>query len=199
MTANRQASGDMKAPREPGCETLRCGGSRELEALRPIEDGASAVTRGRLPMRSWWSALVLVVLVASSAGLAQTRQGHALLQDTGLFKVPTSYTELAFTDPRSLPSKLRSKRAPINVSFAVHNVSGSLRTYQWSIVLVRSGRSHVKASGAVNVPAQGNVTVTRTVAMACVGGRLQVVVRLVSSAEYIDFWARCPSPIRSAR
>ena len=142
---------------------------------------------------------MLMALVMLSAGFAQTRQGHALLQGVGLYEAPTSYSELAFTAPGNLPRQLKSEHAPIGVSFGIHNVSGSSRTYRWSIVLARSGQSHVKASGVVSVPAQGRVTVARTVAMACAGGRLQVVVRLASPAESIDFWATCPAQSRRAR
>jgi hypothetical protein len=147
-------------------------------------------------MRSWWSAVALVVLLLVGAGVAQTGEGHVLLQDAGLVQGPSSYTELAFTTPGSLPSQLTSSHAPINVLFGIHDSSGSSRIYQWSIVLVRSGRSDVEASGTVSTSVQGTATVAKTVTAACVGGRLQVVVRLVSPAESIAFWVTCPSPSR---
>lgn len=154
---------------------------------------------GTPSMRRWWGALVLAALIVLSAGLAQTGQGHALLQDAGLYEAPASYTELAFTAPRNLPSQLRSDRAPIGVSFRIHNVSMTSRTYSWSIALARSGRSHVGVSGVVTVPGQGWATVARTVTITCVGGRVQVVVRLAGPAESIDFWATCPAQTRRAR
>lgn len=148
-------------------------------------------------MRSWWSAFVLVALVVVGAGLAQTRQGHVLLSDAGLYKVPTSYTELAFTAPDSIPDQLKSQRVPLGLSFWIHNASGSPRNYRWSIVTMRAGKSHVEATGVASTPGQGRVTVARTVVLACVGGRIQVVVRLAAPAESIDFWATCPPRVRS--
>jgi hypothetical protein len=148
-------------------------------------------------VRGRWRAIVLVDLVVLSVGLLQTSPGHALLRDTGLFEVPTSYTELAFTTPAGLPDQLASEHASIEVSFGIHNVSASARTYRWSIALVRSDKSQVKASGVVNAPAHGHATVGRTVATVCAGGRLQVVVRLASPAESIDFWATCLGHTRS--
>jgi len=147
-------------------------------------------------MKRWWSAIALMVLLLVGAGVAQTGEGHVLLQDAGLVQGPSSYTELAFTDPGSLPSQLTSSSAPINVSFGIHNSSGSSRTYQWSIVLVHSGHSDVKASGAISTSVQGTAAVAKTVTAACVGGRLQVAVRLASPAESIAFWVTCPSPSR---
>jgi hypothetical protein len=150
-------------------------------------------------MRRWWGALVLLALVVLCASLAQTGTGHALLQDAGLYEAPPTYTELTFTSPENLPTQLNSKHAAVGVSFSIHNVSGASRTYNWSITLVGSAHSHVGASGAATVPAQGRAIVARTVAVACAAGRLQVVVRLASPPESIDFWATCPLETRSAR
>ena len=150
-------------------------------------------------MRARWNLLLLVALVVLCAGLAQTGRGHALLRDAGLYEEPSSYTELAFTTPGALASALPSSNSPIAVSFGIHNVAGPARAYHWSIVLAKAGQSHVKASGVVTVPAQGRATVARSVAMTCVGGRLQVMVRLASPAESVDFWVTCPARGRSAK
>ncbi len=144
-------------------------------------------------MRGRWSLLALVVLVMACAGLAQTSRGHALLRDMGLYEEPASYTELAFTSPDALPYRLKSAKEPVGVSFSVRNVSGSPRSYQWSIAEVHDGKSQVRATGTVAVPAQAGATVTRSVATACATGRLQVVVSLASPAQSIDFWVACPA------
>jgi hypothetical protein len=144
-------------------------------------------------MKGRWSAVALMALVLLGAGLAQTRPGRGLLQGAGLLQVPSSYTELAFTVPSNVPVKLKSRHALIGVSFGIHNVSDSQRTYRWTIIFVRSGRSHVKASGAVRAPGQGQALVAKNFATVCVGGRLQVVVQLAIPAESIDFWTTCAS------
>lgn len=157
-------------------------------------------------MRGRWSLLLLVALVVICAGLAQTSRGHALLGDAGLYKVPASYTELAFTDSGALPDTLTSAKGvegqakgQIPVSFSVHNVSGSSRAYQWSIT-VTGGKSQVKAAGTVGVPAQGKATVTKSVTVACgTGPSLRVAVRLASPAESIDFLVSCPGSTSAAK
>lgn len=143
--------------------------------------------------------ILLVVLVALCAGLAQTSPGHALLLDVGLYEQPASYTELSFTAPGDLPSALAKPTSPIDVSFSIHNVSGAARAYQWSVVLAKSGQSHVKATGTATAPAQGRVTVTKSVAMACVGGQEQVLVRLASPAESVNFWVTCPASAQGSK
>lgn len=146
------------------------------------------------------SLVLVIALVALCAGLAQTRQGHVLLSDAGLYKPPASYTELTFTTPSELPSTLSSPNSPINVSFSIHNAAGAARAYQWSVVLTKAGqKSHVKASGTTTVPAQERVTVTKSVAMTCVGGRLQVLVRLASPDESVDFWVTCSSNAKRSK
>lgn len=150
-------------------------------------------------MRGVWRSVAFLLLVLLCVGLAQTSKGHGVLRDVGLFQVPPSYTELAFTDPRGLPLELSSKQAPIHVSFNMHNVSGSSRAYHWSITMMRSGKSHLKASGVTPTTANGSATVARTVSMPCVGGRLQVVVRVAESTEPIDFWVACQTPSGGAK
>lgn len=142
--------------------------------------------KGRLQL------LLLVAVLLTCVGLAQTQQGHVLLQKVGLYETPAVYTELAFSQPNALPSALKKPTGSVKVSFGIHNVSNAPRSYQWSIVLVHAGKSQVKASGALQTPSQGRTAVTRSVSAACVGGRLQVVVRLANPAESISFWMTCP-------
>lgn len=144
--------------------------------------------------------VILLALVVLCAGLAQTSPGHTLLADAGLYQPPASYTELTFAAPGDLPSTLPSPSSRVNVSFDIRNVSGAARLYQWSVMLAKNGQNgRQKSSGAVTVPAQGRVTVTRTVTATCTGGRLQVLVRLASPAESVDFWVTCPAPVRGSR
>ena len=143
-------------------------------------------------MTGRWYLFLLGAVILAVVGLAQTRQGHALLADAGLYKAPASYTELSFTEPGALPSALAKPSGIVKVSFSIHNVSGDSRSYQWSVVLVDAGRSKVGASGTAATPAQGRTVVTRSVAASCAGGRLQVVARLASPAESISFWMTCP-------
>jgi hypothetical protein len=150
-----------------------------------------------LPARN---VVILTALVILCAGFAQTSPGHSVLSGMGLYQPPVSYTELTFDAPGDLPSALPSPGAPVNVSFNIHNVSGAARVYQWSVVLANNGHNgSQEASGTVTAPAQGRVTVTRSVATTCTGGRLQVLVRLASPAESVEFWVTCPAPVQGSR
>lgn len=144
-------------------------------------------------MKGRWSLLSLVAAVVICAGLAQTSAGHAALRGVGLYEVPASYTELAFTDAGALPDTLEMVKGPVPVSFSLHNVSASAQSYQWSIALNHDGKSQVKATGTVGVPAQGKATVTKSVTPCGTGPEVQVVIRLASPAESINFWVQCPA------
>jgi hypothetical protein len=150
-----------------------------------------------LPARN---VVILMALVILCAGFAQTGPGHSVLSGMGLYQPPVSYTELTFAAPGDLPSALPSPGAPVNVSFNIHNVSGAARVYQWSVVLANNGHNgSQEASGTVTAPAQGRVTVTRSVATTCTAGRLQVLVRLASPAESVEFWVTCPALVQGSR
>jgi hypothetical protein len=144
-------------------------------------------------MKGRWPLLSVVAVVLICVSLAQTQPGHVLLRDTGLYETPAVYTELMFSEPEALPSALEKPSGNVKVSFGIHNVSDASRSYQWSIVFVHAGKSQVKASGVVQTPPQGLIGITRSLVTACVGGRLQVVVRLANPAESISFWMTCPS------
>jgi hypothetical protein len=144
-------------------------------------------------MKGRWHLSFLAVAILACVGLAQTQQGHVVLSDVGLYQTPAPNTELAFSQPGALPSVLEKSNGIVKVSFSIHNASGDPRSYQWSILLVHLSDSQAKASGSVLTPALGRTVVTKSVAAACVDGRLQVVVRLASPAESISFWMTCPA------
>ena len=151
----------------------------------------SAVLR-RAPQ--WWGVAVLVAVIAAAAGLAQTRDGHEILQKAGLFAGPTSYTSLAFQQPQALPEQLQRKRVNVNVSFVIRNAGNVPRGYQWSVLLVQGGHSHLVSSGGVRVGSGRAAAITRLAEISCTRGRVRIVVNVARPAEFIDAWTACWSP-----
>jgi hypothetical protein len=142
------------------------------------------------------SHIILAAIVAAAAlavGMAQTSTGHSLLRETGLYEEPASYTSLAFTDPQSLPTRLSPAPSSARMSFAISNASADPRSYHWSIVLERTGHTYRLAAGEVRVPAEGRVTVARTVTAWCRTGQARMTVQVAAPAESIDFWVACSS------
>ncbi len=143
-------------------------------------------------MRGHWQLILLAAAILVCLGLAQTQQGHVVLRDAGLYETPVNYTELTFSTPGELPSALAKPDTSVPVAFGIHNISSASRSYHWSILLVRTGKSQVKSTGTVLTAAQGRTAVTRSVVTMCTAGRVQVVVQLASPAESISFWVTCP-------
>jgi len=142
---------------------------------------------------------MLVILVLLCAGAAQTSPGHSVLVGLGLTQTPPSYTELAFTNPGSMQESIASLQAPVTVSFGVHNVSVSSRAYQWSIVALHNGANVGSESGSLTVAAQGRASLIENVQVTCPSGRLQVVLKLASPAESLNFWVACPTGAAPAK
>ena len=141
-------------------------------------------------MAKWWSALFLVAALSASAGVAQTSVGSSLLREAGLSQSSASYTSLAFTDPQELPEQLMARHATIHVSFVIKNMSGTSRTYGWSVLLIRTGHNK-RLVGYAKIRAGEESTVRTMLRFSCVDGRFHVVVKLAMPTESIGFWTDC--------
>ena len=142
-------------------------------------------------MAKGWRALVLVVLVAFAVELAQTGSGHALLQKAGLLKAPASYTTLSFEHPQLLPRQLTAKKSSVNISFLIHNATGSPHTYNWQVHVVHGKGSTPVASGWALVSAGASAKVSRAIRTSCVSGKVDFVIKLAAQQESINFWSAC--------
>lgn len=145
--------------------------------------------------------LMVAALVAAAGlalALAQTSAGHALLRSAGLYEGPAGYTSLAFTDPQSLPSQLIAVPARVSVSFGISNSSADPRSYHWSVVLQRTGRSRRLAAGQVEVPAGESAVVAPTVTASCSAGQARMSVQLAAPDESVAFWMACSARTKPA-
>lgn len=170
------------------------------------DDGGPAPTRpearpaeagGRPPRRSAGARLAglrvfgLVAGIAVLVALAQTPPGRSLMRLTGLAKSPAPYSALYFTDPRGLPASVPAGHVGLNVSFAVHNATGSGNTYRWTVRVVEAAKTRSAASGTLTVAAGGTQRENTQVSVLCPSGTLDVVVQLAAPAESIDSKAAC--------
>jgi hypothetical protein len=150
-------------------------------------------------LKGRWSLLMLAVLVLLCAGVAQTSPGHSVLVGLGLTETPPSYTELAFTNAGSLQESVASLQAPVTVSFDIHNVSASARSYHWSIVAEHGATNEGSLAGNATVAGQGRASFIENVQVTCPSGRIQMILRLASPAESLNFWVSCPVGLAPAK
>jgi hypothetical protein len=142
----------------------------------------------------WSAATALAGVVILAAGIAQTRAGHSVLQAAGLYQEPAGYTSLAFLHPQSLPENLSARHVQVGVSFVIRNSGSDTRRYQWSVLLIRAGRTRRVAAGDAKVRSGHATAITRPASVSCTQGRLQIVVKLARPVETIDAWTACWSP-----
>jgi hypothetical protein len=149
-------------------------------------------TQGKTGRRgAGWSAAALVAVALAGAGLAQTGTGHSVLRHAGLFQPPASYTALSFADPGQFPQQLYSRKALLDASFVIRNVTAAGHSYHWQIVDWHRGQERRLASGQTAVDSGGQATVARQVLTSCVGARLELVVRLTAPRESVTYWTTC--------
>jgi hypothetical protein len=154
------------------------------DAASPIQ-GPSGHNGSRL------LAIGLAAIFLIGVGFVQTAAGHSVLRKTGLFNPTPTYTALSFDRPNSLPQRLSSEHAIVNVMFAVQNMTGAARKYKWLILLVRNGHSDRVETGSIGVGSGATATLTRKLAVVCLGGQLRFVVQLLTPSESIDFLTAC--------
>jgi hypothetical protein len=150
-------------------------------------------------LKGRWSLLMLAILALLCVGAAQTSPGHSVLVGLGLTETQPSYTELAFTNAGSLQNSVASLQAPVTVSFDIHNVSAWARSYQWSIVAEHGSTNEGSLSGNATVAAQGRQSFVENVQVTCPSGRVQMILKLASPAESLNFWVACPAGLAPAK
>ncbi len=139
----------------------------------------------------WRGLIILIGSVIVLASVFQTGAGHAMLRTVGLSRGPAGYTSLSFLHPLSLPEQLGTAHGNVVTSFAIRNATGSTHDYHWSIALV--GRDLIRRvhTGSVRLAPGRAADVTRSVAVTCTQGAVQIVVSLESPAESIDTRIAC--------
>lgn len=123
--------------------------------------------------------VAFAVCLAVSPGLRQAM----VLATT---KQPERYTELFFSDPRTL-AKTFSAGSPVTVAFSLRNHEGRPRSYTYSVAVdgrrVRTGRTPLVADSA-------EVTESETVRIDTTAGQAEVEVVIPETQQRIHFWTR---------
>lgn len=149
-----------------------------------------------------YAALLVAVLLVG--GLFQTNPGRELLRDAGLLGRPTSYTELAFTDPRTLPSELIPSQDMTGLQFSVRNATTATRVYGWSVSVTKpssaAAATPATAAGTVRLTPGQRTTVAPVLrSVRCIPGAVSVSVSLSGGTnEIIRYQATCTTDSEGA-
>ena len=143
--------------------------------------------------RSWRPFIVML----SSAGLlaalfvASPRQfAHQI--EISVIRQPTPYTQLFFSDPGAIPSRLRLDR-PDRFTFTIVNDEGQSSLYHFVVMMNTTGLSTtVVANGSLRLDDRG--TGTRTFAFVPKKRRHRYLITVVleGSSQSIHFYGETP-------
>ncbi|MFZ0228915.1 MAG: hypothetical protein WAL41_18685 [Mycobacterium sp.] len=141
---------------------------------------------------------VTAVLVAISLLLPGGRHQWAV----SLFRQPTRYTVLAFSDPANLPDRARLGES-LSVAFTISNYEGRTVTYRYVLSEDNGGAHKVLGASARSVAGGRTAAVVTTVRPSCRTSPCRIEVSLPGHPQTIDFLVSLvtqrPSSVRRAR
>jgi hypothetical protein len=135
---------------------------------------------------------ILLFAVALITWLAATFPKQVRHQiEISLFRQPTPYTQLFFTQPDSLPSQLRIDR-PNKFSFTIVNDEERPENYGYSVILSTVGSRSVAKAGSLFVASGDSTARTITVVPRARRSRYQITVVLDAGGQSIHFYGETP-------
>ena len=139
---------------------------------------------GRTRSQHRWPTVVAVtaVLIAISLLLPGGRHQWAV----SLFRQPTRYTVLAFSDPANLPNRAGLGKS-LTVAFTISNYEGRAVTYSYVLSEDSRGAHEVLGASARSVAAGRTAAVVTTVRPSCRTSPCRIEVSLPGHPETIDF------------
>jgi len=152
--------------------------------------------RSSRPRKARWIRRPFVVTL-SSAGLlaalfAASPQQFAHQVEISVIRQPTPYTQLFFSDPRAIPSRLRLD-LPNRFTFTIVNDEGRSSFYHFAVVMDTIGLSTaVVANGSLRLDDKGTGTRTITLVPKNRRHRYLITVVLDGSGQSIHFYGETP-------
>lgn len=177
--------------------------AKPVNAVRPRpapdrSDRQALRRRTRSQHRGPTVVAVTAVLVAVSLILPGGRHQWAV----SLFRQPTRYTVLAFTDPANLPDRARPGES-LTVAFTISNYEGRALTYRYVLSEDSRGDHKVLGTSARSLAAGRTAAVVITVRPSCRTSPCRIEVSLPDHPETIDFLVSLvtqrPSSVRRSR
>lgn len=166
------------------------GVANQRQVQASIDNQARALRDNGAPdVRHVWPWLILAALCVTVVGLgfAYPREiPHQLA--ISFSRQPTPYTELYFTNPRTLPTFLSASR-PDSFSFTIVNHEGRARIYSYVVTLSSSQGTSTVGSGTIGVEDGRASTRVVDVGPAKPSLAYTITVKLLGRSETIHFSA----------
>ena len=166
------------------------GVANQRQVQASIDNQARALRDNGAPdVRHVWPWLILAALCVTVVGLgfAYPREIRHQLA-ISFSRQPTPYTELYFTNPRTLPTFLSVSR-PDSFSFTIVNREGRARVYSYVVTLSSSQGTSTVRNGTIDVEDGRASTRVVDVGPAKPGLAYTITVKLLGRSETIHFSA----------
>ena len=133
--------------------------------------------------------LALVGIIGIFAIGFPTQFKHQL--EISVFRQPTPYTQLFFSDPRVLPKKLEVGHVN-KFSFTVANDQGHSATYRYTVTI--SGGKLQKVAGGGSFTIGDGQSITRTVEVVPASRKTQYLIKIAlnGTVDFIQFYGDTP-------
>ena len=166
------------------------GVANQRQVQASIDNQARALRDNGAPdVRRVWPWLILAALCVTVVGLGFAYPREIRHQLAIPFsRQPTPYTELYFTNPRTLPTFLSVSR-PDSFSFTIVNREGRARVYSYVVTLSSSQGTSTVGNGTIDVEDGRASTRVVDVGPAKPGQAYTITVKLLGRSETINFTA----------
>ena len=142
-------------------------------------------------MTAWARLTVVIAVLLLLVGIFQSSPGRFILKKIGLVGNPSSFTAIAFANPRDLPLRLASARTKLNLAFTISNDTSTVKDYQWTVTVTANKQSATASSGHTQLASNVTTTIARQIVISCKAGQAEVAVSLKNPDEHIDALMTC--------
>jgi hypothetical protein len=142
-------------------------------------------------MSAWTRLTVVIAVLLLFVGVFQSPPGRSILKKIGLVGDPSSFTAIAFANPKDLPLQLASARTKLNLAFTISNDTSAVADYQWTVTVTTNKKAGTANSGYAQLAPNVTTTIARQIVITCKKGQAEVTVSLKSPDEHIDAIMAC--------
>jgi len=135
------------------------------------------------------AALILIGIAGALAVFFPAQVKHQL--EISVFRQPTPYTQLFFSNPTALPEKLEVGH-PNKFSFTVVNDQGSSEAYRYTVTVTGGKLQRAASAGTFTLNDGQSVTRTSEIVPMSRGAKYLIKVTLSGTTDFIQFYGDTP-------
>ena len=162
-----------------------------LTSRREREAEASPIVKSKTPKGRLVTTIALLIITLA-AGLCVFFPKQALYQlKISVIRQPVPYTQLFFSNPAKIPSRLHAKRRN-GFSFTLVNNEGRVQIYRYQVTMSTSRSQTIVSDGSLSIADEERVTRSVSVIPKFRKSRYLITVTLIGTGQSIHFYGDTP-------